>query len=114
MRPELGRHLLAELYGVPAPLLRDARLIARTLRAAAIAAGATPIGRARMHRFPAPGGVTGVLLLTESHVAVHTWPERESCTIDAFTCGEAEPRDVVRVFREALRPARVRTRLLSR
>jgi len=49
------------------------------------AAGLTPVDGV-FHRFPLPGGVTGVVLLAESHVAVHTWPERGAVTLDVYVC----------------------------
>jgi S-adenosylmethionine decarboxylase len=53
--------------------------------AAVAAAGLTPVGEL-FHRFPTPGGVTGVVLLAESHLAVHTWPEIGAVTLDVYVC----------------------------
>lgn len=53
--------------------------------AAVTEAGLTPVGEL-FHVFPPPGGVTGVVLLAESHLAVHTWPERGAVTLDAYVC----------------------------
>jgi S-adenosylmethionine decarboxylase len=82
-----GLHLTADLRGcdparasmVDAPALR-----ATCLRAVA-AAGLQPVGEL-FHRFPSPGGVTGVVLLAESHLAVHTWPELGAVTLDVYVC----------------------------
>ncbi|MEW6756141.1 MAG: adenosylmethionine decarboxylase [Candidatus Latescibacterota bacterium] len=82
----LGRHLLVDLYGCDPSLLDDPRGVEEALREAARAAGATVVGAA-FHRF-SPHGVTGVLLVQESHLAIHTWPERGFAAVDLFTCGQ--------------------------
>lgn len=82
-----GLHLTADLRGVSAalPTMADtAALRALCLRAVA-AAGLRAVGEV-FHRFPAPGGVTGVVLLAESHLAVHTWPELGAATLDVYVC----------------------------
>lgn len=81
----LGRHLLVDLYGCNRTRLDDPDYIAAELQAAATAAGTRVLGTA-FHRFN-PGGVTGVLIVQESHLAVHTWPERGYAALDLFTCG---------------------------
>jgi len=64
----------------------------RTLCLAAVReAGLTPVGEL-FHVFPSPGGVTGVVLLAESHLAVHTWPERGAVTLDAYVCNVSADR----------------------
>jgi S-adenosylmethionine decarboxylase len=82
-----GLHLIADLHGCPEGTteMTDAdALVARCL-AAAKAAGLLPVSQA-FHRFAPPGGVTGVVLLAESHVAVHTWPELGAVTLDVYVC----------------------------
>jgi spermidine synthase len=81
----LGRHLLIDLYDCDESLLDDQTYIEAELKTAAEAAGARILG-AVFHRF-SPHGVTGVLVVQESHLAVHTWPERRYAAIDLFTCG---------------------------
>lgn len=70
-------------------MLSDAEALAEPCRSAALAAGLTVVAE-KWHRFPdradGPGGVTGVLLLAESHVALHTWPERRGVTLDVYVC----------------------------
>ena len=81
-----GLHLTADLAGcAAAAAMSDALALRRLCLAAVRAAGLTPVGEL-FHRFPPPGGVTGVVLLAESHLAVHTWPERGAVTIDAYVC----------------------------
>ena len=82
-----GLHLTADASGcaADAPAMREpAALRALCLRAVA-QAGLTPVGEL-FHRFAGPGGVTGVLLLAESHLAVHTWPELGAVTLDVYVC----------------------------
>jgi spermidine synthase len=84
-----GLHLIADLHGCTAGPVRDAAALAELCRREALAAGLTVVGEL-FHAFVgpdgAPAGVTGVLLLAESHVAVHTWPERGVVTLDVYTC----------------------------
>jgi len=82
-----GLHLTADLEGCDpqsAPMT-DADALRTLCVDAASAAGLRVVGE-RFHAFGAPGGVTGVLLLAESHLAVHTWPEFGSATVDVFVC----------------------------
>ena len=82
-----GHHLTADLSGCPstAAAMTDPQALRRLCIEAVHAAGLTAVGEL-FHRFPAPGGVTGVVLLAESHLAVHTWPERGAVTLDAYVC----------------------------
>jgi S-adenosylmethionine decarboxylase len=82
-----GLHLTADLAGCdPAAVaLTNACALRAACRAAVDAAGLNAVAE-RFHAFPPPGGVTGVLLLAESHLAVHTWPEIGRVTIDVFVC----------------------------
>ena len=87
-----GLHLTADLNGCdPAtPAMTDPAALRRLCLAAVAEAGLHAVGEL-FHRFPAPaqggpGGVTGVVLLAESHLAVHTWPERGGVTLDAYVC----------------------------
>ncbi len=82
-----GLHLTADLRGCPrtlAPLTDGQSLRALCLHAVA-QAGLRAVGEL-FHGFPAPGGVTGVVLLAESHLAVHTWPELGAVTLDIYVC----------------------------
>jgi len=82
-----GLHLTADLRGCDAraPVMREPGAL-RTLCVTAVSrAGLQPVGEL-FHRFPSPGGVTGVVLLAESHLAVHTWPELAAATLDVYVC----------------------------
>ena len=81
----LGQQLIVELYGCDRTLLDDPSRLERILTEAISRAGGTII-KPCFHQF-SPHGVTGVVVIAESHVAVHTWPEFGYCALDVFTCG---------------------------
>lgn len=83
----LGRQALAELYDCPGTVLADLAAIERHMNDAAIAAGATVV-ESTFHHFN-PHGVSGVVIIAESHLAIHTWPEHGYAALDVFTCGDA-------------------------
>jgi S-adenosylmethionine decarboxylase len=86
-----GWHLTAELYDCVArsadgaDLMRDLNALQSLCRHSVHASGLHAVGEL-FHPFAAPGGITGVVLLAESHVAVHTWPERCAVTLDVYVC----------------------------
>lgn len=85
-----GYHLIADLSG--ATRLTEADHIEACLVAAAAAAGATLL-EVRLHSFGPGQGVTGVALLAESHISIHTWPEYGTACVDIFMCGPAHDLD---------------------
>jgi S-adenosylmethionine decarboxylase len=99
-----GIHLLADFDGVHADKLVSCDAIDALLRGAAAAAGAT-ILHSHFHSFGPAQGVTGVLLLAESHISIHTWPEFGFAAADIFMCGDAAPQLALDVIEQALRPA---------
>ncbi|MER3429231.1 MAG: adenosylmethionine decarboxylase [Pyrinomonas sp.] len=82
----LGRQLLVELFDCDRDLLNDATLVKQALLDAAQAANATVVD-AVLHKF-SPYGVSGVVVIAESHIAIHTWPEYGYAALDIFTCSE--------------------------
>jgi S-adenosylmethionine decarboxylase len=98
-----GIHLLADFHGVKAALLRLPNELDALLRASARAAGAH-ILHSHFHTFGEGLGVTGVLLLAESHISIHTWPEYGFAAADIFMCGEAQPQRALDVIGHALDP----------
>ncbi len=96
-----GGHLLLDMWG--ARNLTDPKLIENILIAAAEASRAT-ILHSHFHQFGEGGGVSGVLVLAESHISIHTWPERDFAAIDIFMCGACDPRKAVPVLEEGFQP----------
>lgn len=88
-----GRHVLAELTGCPAAVLNDPAGLEKCFRRCAEEGGATLIS-SHFHHF-SPQGVSGVVVIAESHVTVHTWPEHGYAAVDVFTCGRPEVAEAV-------------------
>lgn len=99
-----GTHLIVDLWD--ATRLDDLEHVEETLKRATVVAGATLLN-VDLHHFTPNGGVSGVAVLAESHISIHTWPECGYAAIDLFMCGAAEPHKAIAVFREAFGPARV-------
>jgi S-adenosylmethionine decarboxylase proenzyme len=87
----LGSQLLVDMYGCDPVVLDDVERITAHMLEAAVAAGATVVHH-RFHRF-APHGVSGMVILAESHLAIHTWPEHRFAAVDLFTCGATLSQD---------------------
>lgn len=91
----LGRHVLAELYDCNSDILNDRQRVEEIMVNAALEAGAE-IREVAFHHF-SPQGVSGVVVISESHLAVHTWPEFGYAAVDVFTCGDrVDPWDACR------------------
>ncbi len=99
-----GTHLLVDLWG--ASNLAEPDHIDRALREAAIVSGAT-ILHSHFHHFSPNGGVSGVLVLAESHISIHTWPEKNFAAIDMFMCGDCNPHLGIPVLEAAFSPSRI-------
>ncbi len=108
-----GIHVLADLYGIKGTWLTDCERLEQLMRRAAADAGAMVLNR-HFHTFGAGQGVTGVILLAESHLSVHTWPEAGYAAFDIFMCGAARPRTALETLLLALQPAHQEVREISR
>lgn len=112
--PLEGLHLIADLGGIPAARLADPTPLMDTLRAALAASGFTVVD-VKVHRFEGPGaGFTGMVLLAESHAAVHTYPEHGYLALDVFGCGGGDPDRVLSALAHALAPCAVERRAFVR
>lgn len=97
----VGRHLIVELWQCQG--LDDAKKCEETLLEAVRRAGATLIDL-KVHRFN-PHGLTGIAIIAESHISIHTWPELDYAAVDVFTCGDrVDPVRAVEPFLEWLNP----------
>ena len=99
-----GAHLIIDLYG--AERLDDIDHIEAALRRAVNAASATLL-HIHLHHFEPNGGVSGVAVLAESHISIHTWPENGYAALDVFMCGKANPDACIPVLRDAFAPKNI-------
>lgn len=109
----IGMHALLDFYGASVDALTDAKRVADALLAAAHAAGMTPLGIPVVHTFPG-GGLTAFLPLAESHIAVHTYPERAYLAADIFTCGAPGVDPAVEVLLDRFAPSTSCVRIVDR
>lgn len=81
----VGIHVFGSLHGCPEELLKKVEVVKELLLKTVSEAKYNPVGES-FHQFE-PFGVTGVIVLSESHISIHTWPERNFAAVDIFTCG---------------------------
>lgn len=108
----IGRHLILDFWGCDARVLGDVAILEEALVRAATAADAHVVKRV-MHAF-LPHGVTGMLLLAESHLSIHTWPEEGYAAIDFYTCGPGDPTRSEGPLVDVLRPTRIERQSIAR
>ena len=108
----MGKHLLLEVYNVKFDLLNDGIAIQDAMERGIKRAGMT-ILNIYQHYF-IPQGVTIVIALSESHVSCHTWPENGTIAIDAYTCGEGNPKLIVLELLKYLNSTNFKFRELDR
>ena len=99
-----GTHLILDLWG--AHRLDDMDLVEKALRRIVKSAKATLL-HIHLHRFTPNGGISGVAVLAESHISVHTWPERAYAAFDVFMCGAAIPHVAMAELKKAFKPQRL-------
>ncbi len=112
--PGAGVEWVVEAFGADAERLASVPALAALVDAMVGALGLTPVGAARWHQFPAPGGVTGLVLLAESHLALHTFPEHGSLCLNLFCCAPRPAWDFAAGLAEAVGARRVRVRRVAR
>jgi S-adenosylmethionine decarboxylase len=107
----IGKHLIVDFWS--GKKIEDPKKLGRVLIEAAKKAGNTPL-EFSYHKFN-PHGITGVLLLAESHIAFHSWPEFNFLAIDIFTCGnKAFPEKALKYLKRIFKPKRVKIWKLNR
>ena len=99
-----GNHVLVELWD--AVNLDDPKLIDEALLQGARDAGATVL-HSHFHHFSPYSGVSGVVVLAESHISIHTWPEKNYAAIDIFMCGDCDPHDALPAIKRVFQPGAV-------
>ncbi|MGH8548067.1 MAG: adenosylmethionine decarboxylase [Methylococcales bacterium] len=99
-----GTHLILDLWG--AKPLDNLQYMESALRRAVRTCNATLL-HLHLHHFTPNGGISGVAVLAESHISVHTWPERDFAAFDVFMCGHARPEKAIEVFEETFSPRRI-------
>ena len=99
-----GSHLLIDIW--EASRLDDLQHVEETMREAVKEVGATLL-RIDLHHFTENGGISGVAVLAESHMSIHTWPECGYAALDVFVCGDCDPYKAVPVLRKAFSPSNV-------
>ncbi|MEH6522465.1 adenosylmethionine decarboxylase [Sulfitobacter sp.] len=107
----LGKHIVADFQGARA--LHDPIAARDALVLAAHAAGAVVLD-VKLHDFGDRSGFTGVALLAESHISIHTWPEYDYAAIDIFMCGDADPQRSLQVLEEYFAPTSSKVNTIER
>jgi S-adenosylmethionine decarboxylase len=111
--PSLGSHLLVELYGCDGHLLETEDYVGDTMRMAAIESKATVVEQS-FHEFK-PYGVSGAVIIQESHYTIHTWPEHQYAAVDLFYCGGTVlVHRAVEVLQERFQPKRIKFLVVRR
>ncbi|GAB2569913.1 adenosylmethionine decarboxylase [Gracilibacillus alcaliphilus] len=109
----LGRHVIADLWECNVDILNDLEQLEKIFVNAALHAGAE-VREVAFHQF-APLGVSGVVIISESHVTVHSFPEHGYASIDVYTCGnQIDPHQIVERLKESLEPKQVSKQELQR
>lgn len=106
-----GTHLIVDVLN--GSRLDDIEHIEQTFRKCIEVSGATLL-HIHMHHFTPNGGVSGVAVLSESHISIHSWPEYGYAALDIFMCGDAKPHKAIDVLREAFQPDEIVVKELLR
>jgi len=111
--PSLGSHLLIELYGCDQASLEQERCVGNAMRDAAVESEATVVAQS-FHEFK-PYGVSGAVIIQESHYTIHTWPEHRYAAVDLFYCGgTVKVHKAIEVLRERFAPERIKFLVVRR
>ncbi|MGL4675675.1 MAG: adenosylmethionine decarboxylase [Wohlfahrtiimonas sp.] len=108
-----GQHVILDLYGINHAQLTDPELIESMMLNVADELNATVL-QSHLHHFGEDLGVTGVLLLAESHMSIHTWPEAGFAAIDIFMCGDKNMDQAIQLFIQAFAPTQHDVKIIQR
>jgi S-adenosylmethionine decarboxylase len=109
----VGTHVLGNLYGCPKEQLEKVQVVRDLLKKTVQEANLHSVGES-FHQFE-PVGVTGVIVLSESHFSIHTWPEKNMAVVDVFTCGnEGNAKEAFDILCKHLNPERVDKKVVER
>lgn len=108
-----GQHVILDIYHVSAEALSDPSAIENIMLAVARSLNAT-ILQSHLHHFGDESGVTGVLLLAESHMSIHTWPEAGFAAIDIFMCGKVNMEGAIQAFLTAFSTTEYNVQVIQR
>lgn len=106
-----GIHLIVDLWG--AKNLDNLQIMEQAFRDSVIASGATLL-HIHLHHFTPNGGISGVAVLAESHISVHTWPEADYAAFDVFMCGDADPHKASEILAGVFLPKRIQVKEIRR
>ncbi len=98
-----GRHVIGELYECIPSLLKDLNKITNVVKAAALNAGATIVGDFA-HKYDHGNGISYILIVKESHISIHSWPEHRYASVDVYTCGQVDPWQIFNEIARFLSP----------
>ena len=109
----IGKHVIIDMVGCPFEVLNDKGLLEKLLTESALSAGCTILS-VTFHTFE-PQGVTGVVIVSESHYSIHTYPELNYVAIDAFTCGShIKPFKALKNLVKTLCPTKYKVKIINR
>jgi len=113
VKMHLGEKVLAEFYGCSVSAINDSGLIRAAMLEAARRAKATIVADV-FHEFN-PHGISGVVVIAESHIAIHSWPEHGCASVDLFTCSaDMEPRAAIDYLKSVFQAERVEIQVVKR
>ena len=107
-----SKHILIDAWGIPFEPLDDENYIRYALEEMAKASGATIVNWAK-HKY-SPQGISYVLLVSESHISIHTYPEEGYLAADIFTCGKADPTKAIPVIERLFKPKLMTSKIIIR
>jgi len=110
----IGQEWLVDASGCDVASLKDVRVLSGLFESLVVALELTVVGTPQWHVFPSPGGVTGLALLSESHLAIHTFPEHGYAALSIYSCRTRAPLDFTALLATHLKAASVTVRTLPR